>query len=71
MARAFFALDRLAGQDHSAAANIALGKTGLAIAGSKKFTEFRGIDRAVRQKWRQHNRRTPYDLAGNGDKAAG
>ena len=48
-----------------------LRETGVAIAAADEVAELRGVDRAVRQKRRQQDRRAPHDFAADHDETAG
>ena len=64
------ALDRLAGEDHRATVDVLARKAGVAIALRDEAAERGGIDGAVGQERREHDRRAPHHLAVDGDEAA-
>src|SRR5215831_20531370 len=57
-----FSFDRLAGEDHGAAVDIAAAKPGVVIGVVYEMFERVGIDGAVGKKRREHDRRAPDDL---------
>jgi hypothetical protein len=64
-------LDRLAGEDDGAAVDFVLLDARLPVGVGDELAELAGVDRAVRQEGRQHDRGTPHDAAVDDDEAAG
>ena len=64
------ALDRLAGQDHGAAVDVAPPQAGVVIGVLHEMLERLGVDGAVRQERRQHDRRAPDHLPVDHDEPA-
>src|SRR5260221_2832057 len=65
------ALDRFTGEDHGAAVDIAAAQPGITVGMVDEMRELAGIDTAIRQEWRQHDGRAPYDLPVGHNEAAG
>ncbi len=64
------ALDRLAGEDHRTAVDVVAGKSGFAVALRNEVAERCGVDGAVGEERRQHDRRAPHHLAMDDDEPA-
>ncbi len=66
-----FALYCFAGEDHRATVNIAPTQTGIMVCMAYKALQLAGVNRAIGQKWCQHDWRAPQNLPVDHNKPTG